>query len=254
MHINRFRVKNFSAFHDSGWIELSTGINIVVGQNNSGKTALLRALESRPPNTPHKNEELWRPERLADSEIYYEIETSGDELTRAIFRQGGTLDWPVQSDNQENEFSLFNEYFTNNRISLKMKRILSDGEFRTDRSPSHGAFEGSHRYSLRLMMEAGQLKPFMISSSSTDNLNTFFQTLWNDNTFFFSAMRFASGRSPLHSNAVLQHNAANLPAVLSRLQGDRGSVFSKLVTHLREIFPSTVQNLSVSPVEGPIKR
>jgi len=43
----------------------------------------------------------------------------------------------------------------------------------------------------------------------------------------------------------LYADASNLPAVLMRLQGNRGDVFRTLVQHMRDIFPS-VKNLSVT--------
>ena len=44
MYISKIRVQNYKAFNDSGWIEFKPGINIISGQNHSGKTALLEAL------------------------------------------------------------------------------------------------------------------------------------------------------------------------------------------------------------------
>ncbi len=44
MKITEFRVKNFKCFQDTGTVTLAPGMNIVTGQNNAGKTALLQAL------------------------------------------------------------------------------------------------------------------------------------------------------------------------------------------------------------------
>jgi predicted ATPase len=43
MYVHSFRVQNLKSFEDSGWLELSP-INLLVGRNNAGKSALLRAL------------------------------------------------------------------------------------------------------------------------------------------------------------------------------------------------------------------
>ncbi len=43
MPIDAFRLENFMAFEDTGWIELRK-INLLLGRNSSGKTAIIRAL------------------------------------------------------------------------------------------------------------------------------------------------------------------------------------------------------------------
>ena len=55
MHISKIRVQNYKAFYDSGWIEFQPGINIISGQNHSGKTALLEALSLNFENMPHRS-------------------------------------------------------------------------------------------------------------------------------------------------------------------------------------------------------
>ena len=44
MHISKFQLNNFKSYLASSEIELTPGFNIIVGQNNVGKTALLEAL------------------------------------------------------------------------------------------------------------------------------------------------------------------------------------------------------------------
>jgi hypothetical protein len=44
MFISRLRLRNYKSHLDSGEIELRPGFNVVIGQNSSGKTALLEAL------------------------------------------------------------------------------------------------------------------------------------------------------------------------------------------------------------------
>ena len=53
MWIKKFRLKNYKPFLDTGEIELGRGINVIVGKNNTGKTALLEALSSNLSNAPH---------------------------------------------------------------------------------------------------------------------------------------------------------------------------------------------------------
>ena len=55
MHISRFQLFNYKSFQDSGALEFQPGINIIVGANNSGKTALLEALSLSFETSPHRS-------------------------------------------------------------------------------------------------------------------------------------------------------------------------------------------------------
>jgi AAA ATPase domain len=55
MYISRFQLLNYKSFRDSGVLELQPGINIIVGANNAGKTALLEALSLSFETGPHRS-------------------------------------------------------------------------------------------------------------------------------------------------------------------------------------------------------
>ena len=55
MFLAKFRLYNYKSFRDSDWLDFSPGINIIVGQNNSGKTALLEALTLNFEDMPHRS-------------------------------------------------------------------------------------------------------------------------------------------------------------------------------------------------------
>ena len=55
MYLKNFQLSNYKSFKDSGTLEFSPGINIIVGQNNAGKTALLEALTLKLSKNPHRS-------------------------------------------------------------------------------------------------------------------------------------------------------------------------------------------------------
>jgi AAA15 family ATPase/GTPase len=55
MYLSKFQLLNYKSFRDSGVLEFKPGINIIVGANNSGKTALLEALSLNFQNNIHKS-------------------------------------------------------------------------------------------------------------------------------------------------------------------------------------------------------
>jgi predicted ATP-dependent endonuclease of OLD family len=55
VYLKNFQLFNYKSFKDSGTLEFSPGINIIVGQNNAGKTALLEALTLKLSKNPHRS-------------------------------------------------------------------------------------------------------------------------------------------------------------------------------------------------------
>jgi len=55
MYLSKFQLLNYKSFQNSGVLEFKPGINIIVGTNNSGKTALLEALSLNFQNHIHKS-------------------------------------------------------------------------------------------------------------------------------------------------------------------------------------------------------
>jgi predicted ATP-binding protein involved in virulence len=55
MYISRFQLLNYKSFQDFGVLEFQPGINIIVGANNSGKTALLEVLSLSFETSPHRS-------------------------------------------------------------------------------------------------------------------------------------------------------------------------------------------------------
>ncbi len=84
MRIVSARVENYKSFFDSGDIQLTSGFNVIVGQNNVGKTALVEGLSLRFENKPHRSlktvpDSLSVPRPL--SRVRIVLELSGEELT-----------------------------------------------------------------------------------------------------------------------------------------------------------------------------
>src|SRR2546427_80281 len=55
MHISSFRVENYKSFRATEEIRTAPGFNVIVGQNNAGKTALMEALSLSGGNKPHRS-------------------------------------------------------------------------------------------------------------------------------------------------------------------------------------------------------
>ena len=113
-------------------------------------------------------------------------------------------------------------------------------------NPLHGQFQGTVESILPLIVANGRIQSLKNVQVGGDNLSVAMEHLWLANVFSFSAQRHSFGRSNFGREDRLKSDASNLAGFLSKLQGEQGNLFDRLVGHLREVF-STVQNLSVAP-------
>jgi hypothetical protein len=101
MHVNSIRIENYKGFRDSGVIELGRNWTIIVGRNNSGKTALLECLDSpRFRDMPHRNiaNAVGAP-LTPQSILEISLTISGAELSKSIRSTNVEPDVPVPDTN-----------------------------------------------------------------------------------------------------------------------------------------------------------
>lgn len=55
MYLNRFTISNYKCFNEPVELTLKHGINLIVGKNNSGKSALLEALSMNAGASAHQS-------------------------------------------------------------------------------------------------------------------------------------------------------------------------------------------------------
>lgn len=88
MHIVSAVVSNYQCFDNTNLIKLDPGFNLVVGKNNTGKSALLRALSLAALGDPHRSlKSVPRPGMYLNqiSSIAVELFASGEDFRDAIF-------------------------------------------------------------------------------------------------------------------------------------------------------------------------
>jgi recombinational DNA repair ATPase RecF len=87
MHIKSFEITNYKSFLASGLVELSAGFNVIVGQNNVGKTAFAEAMSLSFDDRPHRSPRTApTPNTLlgGTSRVRVEIELSREGLINVI--------------------------------------------------------------------------------------------------------------------------------------------------------------------------
>ncbi|MGJ0237573.1 AAA family ATPase [Novosphingobium fluoreni] len=246
MRLNSFRVLGFQSFSDSGDIELGEGINLIVGQNNVGKSSLLRALQSSLADDRHRTPERWETYRLPHPEVKLDIAFSGGELRNMLLQMGGAF---IPSPQNVNAQEFAEELLSSPQIIVNASHrpgIRFNATY-----PAHGRFEWNklNQQVCAFSDPSGGTLTFTHTYHGDDSVPEAVHRLWDEKMFYFSAERMNVGVSSAGPAHRLSPNAQNLPSVLLTLSGDRGDVFKRLVEHVREVFP-TIGNVSVRPVGG----
>lgn len=246
MKLRRVRIRGFQSFTDSGNIEFNDGVNLIIGQNNGGKSALLRALQQQLTDDRHRTPGRWAQYELPLPEVHMHIEVTGDELKRGALRYGQQLHLPIRAGDDPQQF--LEELW--NCAAFEFELVRSPGTSITSPYyPSHRLFAPPAQHDTRTAVvhsTNGGMVAQGPYADRNDTIPTFIDYMWGNDMFFFSAERMTIGESGYNFADRLSSNANNLPAVLLTLSGNKGDLFARLVGHLREIF-STVGNLSVTP-------
>lgn len=245
MKLLRARVLGFQSFKDSGDVDFESGINLIVGQNNSGKSSFLRALQPKLSDDRHRSPDRWDNAELAMPNVRFTICVSGSEFRRAMLERGESSFIPVPPG--PDPLAFVEPFFADPMIEVSV--IHQPQQSFTTEYPGHGKFKtnpGGGQTCALFQPSNGNLDVSLMHRGD-DSTSVLAYHLWLTRMFYFSAERMNIGRSAAEPASRLQPDAANLPSVLLTLQGNRGNILKRLVGHLRDIF-STVGNVSVTPV------
>lgn len=261
MYIASIQITNYKSYRESREVELKTGCNVITGQNNTGKTALLEALALQAGNKPHRSLATVPQAGISpppESVVRVSLQLDAEEVRRLIFRPGATYYLPIPKDGArftgEEGFrygsggaeGLFSWISSQTVFSVEVRGdaihssdydIAPDHEFVvTDIQP-----DGNPK-------TAGRVRGGLTSPS----VSAYLAEQYRSTTYSFRAERFNLGICLVGTNTVLHPNAANLAEVLSNLQSDPVR-FQQYNESLRQVLPQirqiTVHNRPDNKVE-----
>jgi predicted ATPase len=244
MKLVRVRIFRFQSFGDSGDISFCDGINLIVGQNNAGKSALLRAMLPSLPDDRHRTPELWQHFLLASPKVEFAFEVSGAEIRDSLLRSRNENFVPIPIRNLRAPEQYLDEVFS--KKSLEISVCRSPNSSFSSVYPSHLLFApdtDTQKVCASIISVNGRL---VIGNRLTDedSLPGLLFMAWESQMFYLAPERMTVGEAPIGRAERLLPNASNLPNVLHTLSAESTDVFTRLVVYLRYIFP-TVGNLSV---------
>lgn len=100
MRVRSFGINNYKSFSSSGEIELGAGFNILVGQNNVGKTAVAEVLSLRFEDKPHRSVETVptpSAEPTPGSNTRVSFELSGEEFATLLGQNSPEFYVPLET-------------------------------------------------------------------------------------------------------------------------------------------------------------
>ena len=261
MQIDSFRVLNYKSYLDSGEIALSPGMNIVVGKNSVGKSALIEALSTRFTGSPHRSiQSLPHPDDPENprSEIALLTSCSGSELRRTFMRAGqqvSILGPSGMAQDAGQGTAYIRTLFKAERIGARLRALApinSGGGLNGEGQPPvtwTGSPKPSEFGTLSVLAtptpDRRDIGPPGFGTSGGWPLATLVAETLAPRLFRFKAERLNIGRGLTGQNKQLAADASNLPEVLLNLQANPEQ-FGEYVSLVREIFP-LVEAITLPP-------
>jgi predicted ATPase len=247
MYISALRIKNYKSFYDSGDINFDRGLNILIGPNSSGKTALLETLGLRVSPKPHLSEKT-KPARNSkiddESSIEVAVKIGPEEFNDICRNFDSSL--------------IFPSFDNHDRALQQLNSFLVDGLTIRGRVGANGFLDSSFDYGLnprrqdfsRVTLDDGGRFVFM-SEEGNPQREFGFKVLYTfgKSIYRFHAERPNVGRCAIGLSTELKPDASNLAEVLHVLQSKNHPRFENLKRLLTRIFPF-IPAISVSMEEN----
>jgi predicted ATPase len=272
MRISKLTVRNYKSFYDAAELVFRPGFNVITGQNNSGKTALLETLSLRFPCVPHRSlrtipVEGGTPPQV--SEVDISVTLSHDEIVEFLFSGGNetaTVNLPVVSFNSvfaqteriSSERQLIDWFLAtaSHSFHVRLRRHPNNTEDLLIPSlPSYGHYdvvsppENVVNFVQFWLMRDGRITHIQVHGASREHeIGRQIAPLFSKYVYLFKAERFNLARRQFGGSNILLSDASNLPEVLNRLQGNRER-FALFVRLVRSVLPQ-VRDVTVLPADA----
>ena len=239
-------------------------MNLIVGQNNVGKSSLLRSLTLGFQARPHVSE-ITQPTPTTplnpQSKATVELGTTGPEV-REIMLTSGTAQYfvalPPGFDATPSTMPKFlGSLVESQDLCLEFNVVTSDPNsnaiFAISRFPSHGQFSLGAAGSINCAQ--ANIRPdrqgFDVSGptgqQAPNEMGMQLAPLLRQRIYLFRAERMQISRANFGHSFILQPDCSNLAEVLNMLSSDNSALYREVVGLVGEIIPS-VRWVSVVPI------
>ncbi|MBE9126567.1 MULTISPECIES: AAA family ATPase [unclassified Coleofasciculus] len=250
MYISKFQLFNYKSFRDSDLLEFTPGINIIVGANNSGKTALLEALTLSFEDVPHRSvKTLPSPDSIAEAQIRFNLKKSyfinliKDLKCNLLFNKSsnyGTIEIPkselaeddIKQNNAEYLLQKWIEKTEDIKIDLYIPLLYyKDFVELTSGFKSSSDLIDNPKQTLYIGIQTPD------NGQSEETIVDYLLLNFRENVYRFYAERLNIASCPFGNSSQLKPDASNLAEVLGVLQGQNPVRFERFNQHVLTIFP-----------------
>jgi len=251
MLITKIKINNYKCFKNTQAIELMSGINLILGKNNVGKTAFLEAVdyELKQNNFLDINSDL----KMTDTfSINIEMSIPPREAM-ALISDTSRYNLGFHTNSSE-EFALtFNRRMsTSEDLYINFFRQMSNDFFcKKDTITNFYGYDKKNEYLFAFYFEKGNSLPIRIVTG--ENSESFFTNLAIkacQSIYRFKAERFNTTSSPTQTDINLRSDASNLAGAIQQLAGRQPFLFDSLCKLLKQIFPD-IYGIAYSNIYPP---
>jgi len=282
MYLSKFRLFNYKSFRDSETLEFKPGINIIVGANNSGKTAFVEGLSLNFQSNIHKSliKLPSSPDIVNSSGYELSLNVKKETILKFIdniYESGKTTLIPLSGQYYKKNGkgflppSIIAEILKENienieNIEIQM-RFISPAIIPFDTIPNlFSSFytmtieESSKRLSTILnILDTEYYGITHINEQGKCKLGLFTETIqyqifeqYRLTIYKFNAERRSSGTSPVGPSRFLNSDASNLAEVLFNLQINDPNLFEDFNEYVLRVIP-TIKRISVSYYDSTVQ-
>ncbi|SRR5258708_3011273 len=255
MYITKFQIIDYKSFLRSQELLLTPGFNVIVGQNNVGKTALVEALSLQFNNKPHRSvRTLPHPvmhEALGTSNVEIAFQLNAGEAEQLLIDT--TNQFFVYLNQATSELAEATSFHALLRGPNILQSAYLPSTFTSAYLEAYGEQTNIHNI-VRFTIDRTQNQINQDLTSKTTGVGQQFQygfilaNALRERIYLFKAERLNISVSSFGMNTVLASDASNLPEVLHRLQSGNPVRFGRFNEHISTIFPE-IKGITVPP--GP---
>lgn len=236
MWIESLRIEDYKRFRDTGVITFGPGMNIIVGQNDVGKTALMQALgNSIRVNAPHKSLlTLPTPASVLRGQTRFvrRFRLTGEEISTALAGVPAVHAGILQT-HEHWAANQLNEAAQNGGTLLVEELIMGPTRRRLavfPDTPQQQVLISNSKY------PSGFHGEYAGNGTDNDHGEVLFGYI-SPRIYEFRAQRYNLAIGNTGTATELVSDATNLAEVLNNLQSANFHRYQKLLAHVREVFP-----------------
>jgi len=256
--IKSIGIRNYKSFDDTGWLEFDRHMNVLVGANHAGKSALLGAIAQRYRGRPHKSSKFRREEALNPTSIVdFRFSISGREVRDLVLAHNLNLQIPVPLAWAQGSTprDVLHRFFDLPEIivSAQSQAQIGNGAGWTQvEYPSTNLFihdgpgsEPAAFIHVTALADRSDVHISQMSGGESDNFGINIGQTIQPRIYLFDAQRVPQNNFAFGSSSQLQSNAANLAEVLNVLQASR-TEFAEYVAQVSRVIPA-IKWVGVTP-------